>query len=97
MRRSFFVPAAIPLLLVLCAYPGFGLWKALKTESFTVFYPAGFKFQARQALEILEYYKGYAQKLAGSRGRLVAVVLQDLGTESNGLADPIFRRIHLYL
>jgi hypothetical protein len=87
------------LLLVLCLFislPAFSLWKTLKTEAFTVFYPSGREQEAKEVLEVLEYYRGYAGDLVGSPLRRVAVVLEDIGMQSNGLTSPVFHRILLF-
>jgi hypothetical protein len=94
MRRT------LPLLfclLALCGGRGFALWKTLKTDSFVLFYPAGRERQAFAALGSLERHRAYVETLVGRTGRRLPVVLPDAGTESNGYADFIFRRIHLYL
>ena len=92
MRR----PLLALLVLLLIAAPAFGLWKTLKTEAFTVFYPEGREREAREILEVLEYYRLYAWDLAGAPARRVSVVLEDVGTSSNGLTDVLFHRILLF-
>jgi len=85
--------------LFLCLFvslPVFSLWKTLKTESFTVFYPSGREKQAREILQVLEYYSSYAGDLVGAPARRVAVVLEDIGNESNGLTDVTSHRILLF-
>ena len=92
MSRRWFV-------LFLCLFvslPVFSLWKTLKTESFTVFYPNGREKQAREILQVLEYYSSYAGDLVGAPARRVAVVLEDIGNESNGLTDVTSHRILLF-
>jgi hypothetical protein len=92
MSRRWFV-------LSLCLFvslPVFGLWKTLKTEAFTVFYPSGREQEAEEILEVLEYYRSYAGDLVGAPTRRVAVVLEDIGNESNGLTDVTFHRILLF-
>ena len=82
-RRPFLL-----LIFLLCvALPSFSLWKTLKTEAFTVFYPDGREQQAVDILEVLEYYRGYTKDLVGGEPRRVAVVLEDVGVQSNGLTD----------
>ena len=74
------------------------VWKSLQSESFTLFYPSGREQAAWQALRELERWKGYATALVGAAGRRrLSVVLADAGTQSNGYADPAYRRLHLYL
>jgi len=76
--------------------PAFGMWKTLKTDAFTVFYPRGREQEAGEILEVLEYYRDYAGDLVGAPRRRVAVVLEDAGLESNGLTDVAFHRILLF-
>ncbi len=113
MRRHILPGAVLPALLFLLAcLPAAALWKSLKSDSFLLFYPAGRENEARQALTELEQCKAYAAALVGDnplprRGnplsprssgrRRLAVVLVDAGTQSNGFADPAYRRLHLYL
>jgi hypothetical protein len=94
MRRTLLL---LSCLLTLCGGPGFAIWKTLKTDSFVLFYPAGRESQALDALGSLERHRGYVEALIGRAGGRLPVVLADAGTESNGYADFIFRRIHLYL
>jgi hypothetical protein len=99
MRRFIPLPAVLPvLLLLLASVPAPALWKTLKSASFTLFYPAGREREALRALGELEGHKAFSEALVGSSGgRRLSVVLEDAGTESNGYADPAFRRLHLYL
>jgi len=87
------------LVLFICVFvslPAFTLWKTLKTEAFTVFYPSAREREAREILEVLEYYRDYVGDLVGAPARRVAVVLEDIGNESNGLTDAVFHRILLF-
>jgi hypothetical protein len=84
-------------LLIVCGGRGFTLWKTLKSESFVLFYPEGRENQALEAFGALERYRGYVEDLVGRHGSRLPVVLTDAGTESNGFADFMFRRIHLFL
>ena len=99
MRRFIPLPAVLPVLLpLLASVPAPALWKTLKSASFTLFYPAGREREALRALGELEGRKAFAEALVGrSGGCRLSVVLEDAGTESNGYADPVFRRLHLYL
>ncbi len=99
MRRHT-LPGAVlsALLFLLACLPAAALWKSLKSDSFLLFYPGGREREARQALVELEQWKAYAAALVGSSGRRrLSVVLVDAGTQSNGFADPAYRRLHLYL
>ena len=71
-------------------------WKTLKTPAFTVFYPQERERQAVEILSVLENVRGYVEQTVGKTGGPIAVVLADLGIESNGLTDPVFRRMVLY-
>ncbi|UCF96484.1 MAG: hypothetical protein JSV89_15060 [Spirochaetaceae bacterium] len=88
--------AIVLFLCLFCSLPAFSMWKTLKTEAFTVFYPLGREREAREILEVLEYYRAYAGELVGAPPRRVAIVLEDIGTESNGLTDVANRRILLF-
>ena len=90
-RRAFAL-----FLCLFCSLPAFSLWKTLETEAFTVFYPNGREQEARQILEVLEHYRSYAGGLVGAPLRRVAVVLEDVGMQSNGLTAPVFHRILLF-
>jgi hypothetical protein len=99
MRRHL-LPGSLlaALLFLLASLPAAALWKSLQSESFTLFYPSGRERAAWQALRELERWKGYATALVGAAGRRrLSVVLADAGTQSNGYADPAYRRLHLYL
>ncbi|MBN1836602.1 MAG: hypothetical protein JW820_12180 [Spirochaetales bacterium] len=91
-RTALFLLAAF----LLGAVPGHAQWKTLKTPAFVLFYPAAREQQALEVLAVLEATGGYVEKTLGGRARRVAVVLTDVGIESNGLTDPVFRRILLY-
>ena len=68
------------IFFLLCiTLPCFSLWKSLKTEAFTVFYPEGREREALEILEVLEYYRSHTEELIGGRARRVAIVLEDLG------------------
>jgi hypothetical protein len=91
MRRAFLL-----LLALFASLPAFGLWRTLKTDAFTVFYPKGHEAEAEQILRVLENYRGYVGSLVGGRPRRVAIVLEDAGTLANGLTDVIYHRILLF-
>lgn len=85
------------LFYLLCvALPSFSLWKTLKTEAFTIFYPEGRDRQATEILQVLEYYREYSKGLIGGSTRRVAIVLEDVGLQSNGLTDAAYHRILLF-
>ena len=89
-------PCLLLIFLLCVALPSFSLWKTLKTEAFTVFYPEGREQQAAEILEVLEYYRGYTKDLVGGKTRRVAIVLEDVGAQSNGLTDVAYHRILLF-
>ncbi|MBI4722885.1 MAG: hypothetical protein HY769_07840 [Candidatus Stahlbacteria bacterium] len=71
-------------------------WQTLKTDNFTIIYKPKYEWEARQALQNLEYYKSQVDTLTGNPIKHFPVVIEDIGTISNGFADPVFRNIHLY-
>lgn len=71
-------------------------WKTLKTENFTVIYKSEYHWEAIQTLQNLEYYRQNVVELTGNSTRNVPVVIEDLGTISNGFADPFFYNIHIF-
>ncbi|UCG93416.1 MAG: hypothetical protein JSV97_06885, partial [candidate division WOR-3 bacterium] len=64
-------------------------WKTLKTENFTVIYKSEYYWEAMQTLENLEYYRQEFVDLTGNDTRNIPVVIEDVGTMSNGLANPV--------
>jgi hypothetical protein len=71
-------------------------WKTLKTENFTVIYNSEYYWEAIQTLQNLEYYRQEIVDLTGNDTRNVPVVIEDLGTMSNGFADPFLYNIHIF-
>ncbi len=71
-------------------------WKTLKTEQFTVIHKPGYQWEALQTLENLEYYRQRIVDLTGSDTRNVPVVVENVGTMSNGFADPFLYNIHIF-
>ncbi|MBI4649769.1 hypothetical protein HY745_00390 [Candidatus Desantisbacteria bacterium] len=65
------------------------LWRTLKTEHLTVFYKPGYEIKAREALKTLEYYRLDIEKLTGNKNQKFSVVIEDEGTISDGLANPL--------
>ncbi len=92
----FFLSMAVVLLAPGAARSGWD-WKTLKTGHFIVFYKPGYEIQAWKALQVLEHFKPSVEKLTGnSTPPFTAVVIQDMGTYSNGLTDPVDRIIQLF-
>jgi hypothetical protein len=87
--------ALAAVLVLFVSIPAFSVWKTLKTEAFTVFYPKGREREAEEILQVLEHYRGYVGDLVGGPSGRVAIVLEDAGIGSNGLTDVTFRRILL--
>ncbi|GAH93483.1 unnamed protein product, partial [marine sediment metagenome] len=71
-------------------------WKTLKTENFTVIYNSEYYWEAIQTLQNLEYYRQGVIDLTGNNTRNIPVVIEDLGTMSNGFADPFLYNIHIF-
>lgn len=69
--------------------------RAIKTESFTLFYPPGYEGEAIELLSAMEYYKYSPEKIIGNKFLNLPVVLGDCGQYSNGSADPVNRRINV--
>ncbi len=94
--RLFFLFGAVFFLAPGTARSGWD-WKTLKTGSFVVFYKPGYELQAWKALQVLEHFKPSVEKLTGNHvPPLSAIVIQDMGTYSNGLTDPVDRVIQLF-
>ena len=74
----------------------FSKWKTLKNDSFTIFYSSGQEFLAREVLQTLESYRQAVEELVGNNSKNLPVVLEDVGSMSNGYADAVFKRIHLF-
>lgn len=70
--------------------------EGIGNERFTVFYPKGFKAEARLTLTYLEQYYRHADQITGNRPGRLTVVIEDIGTESNGFTDPVAAAVHLY-
>jgi len=71
-------------------------WKTLKTENFTVIYKSDYYWEAMQTLQNLEYYRHDVVELTGNDTRNVPVVIEDVGTMSNGFANPLFYNMHIF-
>lgn len=87
-------------LAILLWLPGAGEaflgWRSIKTDGYTVFYPKGAEDDAREALNALEYYRDEVTGLTGDRPRRFAVVIEDVGTLANGLANPVYGYMRLF-
>ena len=71
-------------------------WRTVKTDNFIVIYKPGYEWEAAQTLMNLEYYGKGVVSLTGNSPGKFSIVVEDLGTLTNGFADPIFRNIHIF-
>jgi hypothetical protein len=71
-------------------------WRTLKTDDFTVIYKEDYYWEALNALHDLEYYKNDVQEIIGGRPGNLPIVIEDVGAESNGFANPIFNNVHIF-
>ncbi|MFA5793818.1 MAG: hypothetical protein WC980_01920 [Candidatus Brocadiia bacterium] len=71
-------------------------WQSLKTERFEVFYKTGYEAKAREVLTVLTAYRDNIKKLTGNEIPRLRVVIENLGTMSNAMADPMAPNIHIY-
>ncbi|SNY21037.1 hypothetical protein SAMN06265827_10692 [Orenia metallireducens] len=72
-------------------------WKYYETDDFIVFYPKGYEWQGTEVLYYLEKYQSEVREVTGNSAQFkTTVVLQDMGNESNGMADPITTKIDIY-
>lgn len=84
------------LAAALGAAPADAAWYSLATPHFTIFYASGHEPEAWQALQSLEWARPAAEQLTGNARERVPVVIEDIGTESNGLTDPVNVNMHLF-
>ncbi|MGB9720668.1 MAG: hypothetical protein ACPL28_04195 [bacterium] len=71
-------------------------WQVTKTKNYTVIYKPGYEYSAIQTLNNLEYYRSNVNKLTDNNVRNLPVVIEDIGTLSNGFANPFFYNIHIF-
>lgn len=71
-------------------------FEGIGNERFTVYFPEGYQDEARLTLSYLEQYYRHADQITGNRPGRLTVVIEDIGTESNGFTDPVAAAIHLY-
>ena len=95
-KGSLLVSFLICLLLLPTVCEGATKWRTLKTEHFTLFYPAELADEAWEVLQTLEYYRPRIEQLTGNRRQHLPVVLNDHGVTANGMANPVYNQIHLY-
>ncbi|MFP4466984.1 MAG: hypothetical protein ACLFP1_08035 [Candidatus Goldiibacteriota bacterium] len=78
------------------AAAAFWEWRSIKTEKFTVYYKKEYENRAIELLSRLEFYAGTAEKICGNTAGNIPVVLESAGRQSNGLADPLSRKISVF-
>lgn len=71
-------------------------WKTLSTDKFMVYYKPGCENEAYHALQTLEHYRLYTEKLTGNSYPRLAVKIEDMGNLINGYANPVGEMIALY-
>ncbi len=71
-------------------------WQVIKTDNFTVFYKSGYESEAGEFLTNLERYRDTAVTLTGNDAKPIRVVVEDLGSYSNGIADPLLNKMQLF-
>ncbi|PRX27442.1 hypothetical protein BX659_11631 [Orenia metallireducens] len=65
-------------------------WKTYETDDFIVFYQEGYEYQAEQTLYYLEKYHSKIDSVTGNdKNFKTCIVLQDMGLEVDGEADPL--------
>ena len=72
-------------------------WQVLKTEHFEVFYKTGYETKAKETLVVLTAYRDNVKKFTGNEIPKLRVVIEDIGTMSNAMADPLNPNIHIYI
>ena len=70
--------------------------RGLGDERFTIFYPVGYKQEARITLYYLKKYYKHADRLTGGRVKHLTVVIEDIGSISNGYANPLVPTVKLF-
>ncbi|MGQ9664281.1 MAG: hypothetical protein ACUVUH_02990 [bacterium] len=71
-------------------------WQVAKTENFELIYKNGYEYEALKALQHLEYYRADVVDLISNDTRPVPVAIEDIGTLSNGYANPVYYNIHFF-
>lgn len=69
--------------------------ESLETAYFTVFYEQPYQYHAFETIRALESQRISIEKLTGNRIFHVPIVIDNLGTMSNGSTDPTYFNIHL--
>ncbi|MEO0184799.1 MAG: hypothetical protein ABIL20_03270 [candidate division WOR-3 bacterium] len=71
-------------------------WQVIKTKNYTIICKPDYEYEAIQTLYNLEYYRTNVINLTGNNIRNLPVVIEDIGTLSNGFANPFFYNIHIF-
>ncbi len=71
-------------------------WEVLKSRYYTVFYNKDNERDALETLNALHNYRPQVSKLTGTDVDNLAVVIEDIGIISNGLANPVFNYIRVF-
>ncbi|MDQ1318437.1 MAG: hypothetical protein QG588_2099, partial [Candidatus Poribacteria bacterium] len=82
-------------LFISFTHPAFS-WETLKTDHFTVFYKPEYEYQTRDFLKALEYYRPKVENLIQNQAYHLPIIIDDIGTISNGTTNPINNRIYLF-
>ncbi len=71
-------------------------WQVMKTQNFTVFYKPEYRWEADEFLTNLEFYRPFAVEMTDHDLKPVRVIVEDLGTYSNGIADPFLGKMQVF-
>lgn len=71
-------------------------WHTLYNNNFKVFYQTGMESEAMSAIQTLEYYRPYVEKLTGNTHPHTAIKIEDIGNLVNGYANPVGNQIALF-
>ncbi|HEX7319196.1 MAG TPA: hypothetical protein VF399_02425 [bacterium] len=82
--------------LFFCALISWFDWQVIKDKNFTVLYKPGYEWEALQALAAADQCRTSVWQLTGSRPAHLPLVIEDIGTSTNGFADPVFYSVHLF-
>ncbi len=99
MKRNLFIIGFLGLLIFISLSInvfGWSDWKTIKTEHFTILYKSEYENQAWEVLKTMEHYRPQVEKLTGNKAKHLPMVIEDVGTLTNGMANPIFYNIHLF-
>jgi hypothetical protein len=71
-------------------------WQVIKDNDFTVMYKPGYEWEALQTLAAADKCRARVWQLTGSRPAHLPLVIEDIGTSTNGFADPVFYSVHVF-